>query len=120
VVTGVEGELHHIGANIVADVLEARGWDVRFLGTNMPRNGILRVIEQQRADVVGISVTMVFNIPQLISLIDEINRAFGRERVRVIVGGAAFRAARTLWKETGAHGFANDAREAAALVERLI
>jgi methanogenic corrinoid protein MtbC1 len=119
VVTGVQGELHHIGANIVADVLEASGWDVRFLGTNMPREGILRVIEQQRATVVGISVTMLFNIPQLISLIDAVNRAFGQENVRVIVGGAAFRSAPELWKETGAHGFANDAREVAALVERL-
>jgi methanogenic corrinoid protein MtbC1 len=119
VITGVQGELHHIGANIVADVLEASGWDVRFLGTNMPREGILRVIEQQQAAVVGISVTMLFNIPQLIGLIDAVNRAFGRESVRVIVGGAAFRASRALWKETGAHGFANDAREVAALVEHL-
>jgi methanogenic corrinoid protein MtbC1 len=119
VVTGVQGELHHVGANIVADVLEANGWDVRFLGTNLPREGILRVIEDQRASVVGVSVTMLFNIPQLISLIDAVDRAFGRESVRVIVGGAAFQAAHGLWKETGAHGFANDAREVAALVERL-
>jgi methanogenic corrinoid protein MtbC1 len=119
VITGVQGELHHVGANIVADVLEANGWDVRFLGTNMPREGILRVIEQQRASIVGISVTMLFNIPQLIGLVEAVDRAFGRESVRVIVGGAAFRASKELWKETGAHGFASDAREVAALVERL-
>jgi len=63
---------------------------------------------------------MLFNIPQLISLIEAVNRAFGRESVRVIVGGPAFRAARALWKETGAHGFATDAREVPALVQRLI
>jgi len=66
--TGVQDELHHVGGNIVADVLEASGWDVRFLGTNMPREAILRVIGQQRADVVGISVTMLFNIPQCSSI----------------------------------------------------
>jgi methanogenic corrinoid protein MtbC1 len=120
VVTGVQGELHHIGANIVADVLEASGWDVRFLGTNMPHEGILRVIEQQRATIVGISVTMLFNIPQLINLINAVDRAFGRESVRVIVGGAAFRRGQELWKKTGAHGFANDAREAAAMVEGMM
>jgi methanogenic corrinoid protein MtbC1 len=119
VVTGVQGELHHIGANIVADVMEASGWDVRFLGTNMPHEGILRMIEQQRAAILGISVTMLFNIPQLISLINAVDRAFGREKVRVIVGGAAFRSVQGLWKETGAHGFANDAREATAMIEGL-
>ena len=36
VLTGVAGELHQVGANMVADVLESQGFDVRFLGTNMP------------------------------------------------------------------------------------
>jgi methanogenic corrinoid protein MtbC1 len=63
---------------------------------------------------------MLFNFPQVINLITAVDRAFGRESVRVIVGGAAFRSGRELWKEAGAHGFTNDAREAAALVESLM
>ena len=41
VLTGAEGEQHQVGANVVADVLEASGWDVRFLGTNTPVSGVL-------------------------------------------------------------------------------
>jgi methanogenic corrinoid protein MtbC1 len=116
VVTGVEGEYHHIGPNIIADVLEADGWDVRFLGANVPHAGILRVIEEHRASVAGISVTMLSNIPQLIRLIESIDQKFGEDQVRIIVGGAGFRSSPELWREIGADGFAADARQVLALV----
>jgi methanogenic corrinoid protein MtbC1 len=119
IITGVEGELHQIGPNIVADVLDAGGWDVRFLGTNVPHRGILRAIEKHNADVVGISVMMLFNVPQSISLIDSIDRAFGREHVRVVIGGGAFRLRPDIWKETGAQGFAKDARQALTMMSKL-
>jgi MerR family transcriptional regulator, light-induced transcriptional regulator len=119
VVTGVQGELHHVGANIVADVLEANGWDVRFLGTNLPHAGILRVIEEHGADIVGISVTVLSNIPQLISLVEATDRAFGRDHVRIMVGGSAFRSKPQLWKEVGAHGFARDARQLLGVIDTL-
>jgi len=63
VLTGVAGELHQLGANMVSDVLESQGYDVHFLGTNMPNSGILQEIENHRADMLGISATMLFNIP---------------------------------------------------------
>ena len=119
VVTGVQGELHHVGANIVADVLEANGWDVRFLGTNMPHAGILRVVEEHGADIVGISVTLLSNIPQLIGLVEATDKAFGREHVRIMVGGGAFRSKPYLWKEVGAHGFAGDARQLLGVIDTL-
>jgi MerR family transcriptional regulator, light-induced transcriptional regulator len=119
VVTGVEGEFHQIGPNIVADVLEASGWDVRFLGTNVPHRDILRAIEKHSANVVGISVMMLFNVPLLINLIESIHRAFGRENLRVVIGGGAFRSRPGIWKETGAQGFAQDAREALMVMNTL-
>ena len=63
VITGVEGEFHQIGANMVADVLESGGWDVRFLVTQLPHAGILDAVEEHDADLLGISVTMVCNLP---------------------------------------------------------
>ena len=119
IITGVEGEHHQIGPNIVADVLEASGWDVRFLGTNVPHRSVLRAIEKHNANVVGISVTMLFNVPQSIHLIDSICRAFGREQVRVVIGGSAFRSRPDIWKETGAQGFAKDARQALTMMDAL-
>ncbi len=74
VITGVEGELHQVGANMVADALESDGWDVRFLGTNMPHEGILKVVQEHKADVVGISATMLFNLPKVRRLVAEIRQ----------------------------------------------
>jgi methanogenic corrinoid protein MtbC1 len=119
VVTGVEGEYHHVGPNIIADVLEADGWDVRFLGANVPHVGILRVIEEHEASVAGISVTLLSNMPQLIRLIESIDQKFGHRKVGIIVGGAGFRSNPELWREIGADGFAVDARHALAVVNAL-
>jgi len=108
VITGVQGELHQVGANMVADVLEEMGWDVRFLGTNMPHAGILRVVEEHRPQLLGISATMLFNVPQVRTLIQEVRTKFGSETPRIVVGGSAFRSAPHLFKEIGADGFASD------------
>jgi len=106
VVTGVQGELHQIGAHMVADVLEADGWDVRFLGTNMPHDGILKAIEDHRADRVCISTTMLFNVPKAIRLITDIRAQFVGSRI--LVGGAVFRLTPGLWQDIGADGFSAD------------
>ncbi len=63
VVTGVAGELHQIGANLVADAMEAKGWMVRFLGTNLPHSSVLSAVEQSSADILCISTTIVANLP---------------------------------------------------------
>jgi methanogenic corrinoid protein MtbC1 len=116
VITGVHNEMHQIGANMVADVLESDGWDVRFLGTNLPHSGILQAIEEHAADVLGISATMLFNLPQAIRLIKEVRDRMKEHSPRIILGGSAFRSVPTLWREIGADGFGADVREARALL----
>ncbi len=116
VITGVQGEQHQVGANMVADVLEEMGWDVRFLGTNMPHAGILNVVEEHRPQLVGISATMLFNVPQVRRLVSELRSRFGDASPRIVVGGSAFRMAPELYKEIGADGFASDL---ASLTEQL-
>lgn len=90
VITGIEGELHQVGANMVADVLEADGWDAMFLGTNVPADGVIRSIRQHGADLFGISATMLSNIPKVIRLVETTRAEFG-DSVRIILGGGAFR-----------------------------
>jgi MerR family transcriptional regulator, light-induced transcriptional regulator len=70
---------------MVADVLEANGWNVRFLGTNMPHAGVLQ------ADVVGISATMLFNLPKVRLLVNEVRGKFANRPSRILIGGGAFR-----------------------------
>ena len=116
VITGVEGEHHQIGANMVADVLESRGWDVRFLGTQMPHQGILDAIEEHHADVLGVSATMLFSVPQVSRLLTSVRERFGDRAPRILLGGAAFRDAPALSEELGAAGWGKDLRDAVRLL----
>ena len=90
VMTGVQDELHQVGANMVADILEADGWDTVFLGTNVPEEGVIQSIRQHQADLFGISSTMLFNIPKVIRLVEAVRREFG-DSVRIMLGGSAFK-----------------------------
>lgn len=115
VITGVQGELHQVGANIVADALELDGWTVRFLGSNMPHEGILKVIDEHQANVLGISATMLFNLSAVRDLIADARRQRGGKMI-IVVGGSAFRTAPDLYKEIGADGMALDVRNALRVV----
>jgi methanogenic corrinoid protein MtbC1 len=115
VLTGVQNELHQVGAHLVADALDIRGWDVRFLGTNLPHRDVLGIIEAHEADVLGISATMLLHAGTVRDLIDHSRERFGDD-LQIIVGGAAFRAREDLWQEIGADACALDVRDA---VERF-
>jgi methanogenic corrinoid protein MtbC1 len=117
VVTGVEGEFHQVGANLVADALEADGWNVRFLGANTPRTGVLQALGEHDASALCISVTMLFNISMASQLVREARAQ--RPALSVIVGGATFRAAPDLWREVGADSHADDVRAAVAAMREM-
>jgi methanogenic corrinoid protein MtbC1 len=110
IMTGVPGELHHVGALMVSDMLEANGWQVQFLGSNLPIASILHTIVEAKPQILGISVTMLFNVHQATRLIAEARRAAGS--IRVVVGGSAFRFG--AWRTTGADDYASDVRSAVA------
>ena len=117
IVAGVSGELHQIGANMVADVLENAGWNVEFLGTDAPHTGIVDAVVAQHSDLLCISATMLFNVPSVVRLIRD-SRARS-PKLRVLIGGAAFRARPDLWMEIGADGFAPDLHAALEVADRL-
>ncbi len=108
IVTGVQGEFHQVGANIVADMLELDGWNVRFLGTNMPHHGILAAIEEGGTDLLGISATMLFNLPHVRALVGQVRERLGARAPRIVVGGGAFRDCADFCSELGVEGPAGD------------
>ena len=112
VITGVQGELHQVGANMVADVLESDGWNVRFLGTNVPQDGVLEAIVDHKAGLLGVSVTRFFHLPHVIELIRRLKTEVSDIRPRVILGGAAFRMLSSLPPELDGCAVAKDLREA--------
>jgi methanogenic corrinoid protein MtbC1 len=118
IVTGVAGELHQIGANMVADVLENAGWNVEFLGTDAPHRGIVDAVSAQASDLLCISATMLFNVPNVVGLIRDLRAR--SPKLRILIGGAAFRARPDLWVEIGADGFAPDLNSAVETADRLL
>jgi MerR family transcriptional regulator, light-induced transcriptional regulator len=69
VVTGVAGELHQIGANLVTDAMEGKGWTVRFVGTNMPHSSVLAAVAESSAQMLCISTTIVASLPSVADLV---------------------------------------------------
>lgn len=117
-ITGVFGEHHVVGTNIVANVLEEDGWEVRSLGTNLPPETIVAAIRQHGADLLAVSVTMSTSVPGAVELIDAVHAGVTNPP-RIIVGGAPFREDPQLWRTVGADGFAADARGVAELARTL-
>lgn len=120
VATCVAGELHEIGMRMVADFFEMRGWDTMFLGANMPMAGVLKAIADRQPDLLAISVTMTFHIPDAARLIGRVRAGAGAEKTKILVGGRPFNMAGNLWKKVGADAWAADARQAADYGERLL
>ena len=118
VVTGVRNELHQLGANMVADVLEADGWNVRFLGTRLPHRDIVAAVAEHDASLVAISVALLPHLEAAADLIEDLRAKFG-DAVRVIVGGAAFGTDGEAWREIGADGSSRELRGTRDLVRRL-
>lgn len=118
IVTGVAGELHQIGANMVADVLENAGWNVEFLGTDAPHSGVVDAVLAQNSDLLCISATMLFSVPNVVRLIRDLRAR--SPKLRVLIGGAAFRANPDLWMDIGADGFAPNLDTAIEAADRMV
>jgi len=82
----VEGELHDLPARMVADVLELDGFDVRYLGANVPTEDLVAVARAEQPDLIGLSVTMSFNLPALRTAVARVRAAFERP---IFIGGHA-------------------------------
>jgi methanogenic corrinoid protein MtbC1 len=113
-------ELHELGIRMITDFFELEGWDTHFLGSNMPADSLVETLVSERADVVGISVTITYHISNARKLIEAIRARPELERTKVLVGGYPFHLDSELWKKLGADGTASSAREAVATADRLI
>jgi methanogenic corrinoid protein MtbC1 len=112
VVTGVSGELHQIGANLVADAMESRGWSVQFLGSNIPHDSIVHAVEESSAEVLCISTTIVANLLSAAELIRSVRARLGGRAPRIVLGGAAYRYAANFAEEVGSLSLPTDLRAA--------
>ncbi len=120
VVTSVSGELHEIGARMVADYLEMEGWHSFYLGANSPAGSVVQMLAERNARLLGISVTMTFHLPAARALVEAVRSSREGRDVLIMVGGSAFNRDRDLWRKIGADGYAHSADEAVLASERLL
>jgi methanogenic corrinoid protein MtbC1 len=116
VVTGVSGELHEIGAAMLSDALEAKGWRVRFLGSNVPVGDVLQVIDGNPVDVLCISTTLTANLPATAQLVLSIREQSKRRDLKIVAGGAAYSDSPHFPAQLGVLGGALDLRHAVRLL----
>jgi methanogenic corrinoid protein MtbC1 len=115
----VEGELHDFPARLAADALDLAGFSVRFLGADVPTEGLTRMIAKERPDLVALSATMSFNLPSLIDTVSKLRSALGA-KLPILIGGRACQGLNGLAEELGADGAGGDAWELIATVRRLL
>lgn len=108
----VEGELHEVGARMAADFLEMAGFDVRFLGANVPSHHLVRMVREQTPDLLALSVTMTYHLPALRDAVAVVREAV--PHLPIAVGGLAFSWVPGLEKELDVAFFGKDARELVA------
>ncbi|MCX7838486.1 MAG: cobalamin-dependent protein [Anaerolineae bacterium] len=120
VVTCVSGELHEMGARMVADFFEMEGWDTYFLGANTPTDAILRTLDERRADVLAISVTMTFHIHLVTELIERVRAASLSRPPKILVGGYPFNLSPHLWRAVKADAYARDAQQAIQVAHSVL
>ncbi|MBI1892742.1 MAG: corrinoid protein, partial [Candidatus Rokubacteria bacterium] len=107
VIGTAQGDLHDIGKNLVAMMLEGAGFKVLNLGRDVAPEAFVAAVEEHQANIVGISALMTTTMPAMKRTIDALIKAGLRERVKVMVGGAPVTQA--FANEIGADGYAKDA-----------
>jgi len=106
VIGTAQGDLHDIGKNLVAMMLEGAGFKVVNLGRDVAPEVFVKAVEEHGANIVGISALMTTTMPGMKRTIDALVRAGLRERVKVMIGGAPVRPA--FADGIGADGYAKD------------
>ncbi|HYL40900.1 MAG TPA: corrinoid protein [Candidatus Binatus sp.] len=114
----VSGDIHEIGKNLVAMMLEASGFEVHDLGVDVPIDRFAEKAREVDADVVGVSALLTTTMTSQRTVVQALERAGLRPKVRVMVGGAPV--TRGWAEEIGADGYSEDAVGAVVLARQLV
>lgn len=114
----VAGDMHDIGKNLVASMLEGGGFEVTDLGVDV---SVERFIESAKKSgngvILALSALLTTTMPQMKAVVDALTAAGIRENVRVMVGGAPV--TQNFAEQIGADGYSESANEAVSLARRL-
>ena len=118
VIGTVKGDLHDIGKNIVASMLEGSGFEVIDLGTDVSPEKFVTAVAERKPHVVCMSALLTVTMPAMKTTIDALNSAGLRTQVKVLIGGAPVTTQYA--KEIGADGYSENASAAVGMVKTLL
>ncbi len=113
----VKGDLHDIGKNIVAAMLEGAGFEVTDLGADVPPQAFVEAVETRGVQLVCLSALLTVTMPSMKSTVDALSAAGVRGRVKILVGGAPV--TQRYADDIGADGYSDNAAAAVALARKL-
>lgn len=114
----VKGDLHDIGKNIVASMLEGSGFEVIDLGTDVSPESFVAAVEEQKPHIICMSALLTVTMPAMRLTIDALKTAGLRAQVKILIGGAPV--TMQYAKEIGADGYSENAGAAVGLVKSLL
>lgn len=118
VLTSLTNDPHVVGGRVVSDFLYMDGWEVDYLGANTPKKELISFVQQVKADLVGISVTLAEVMPEAAAAIRELKAL--KTPPKVLIGGTVIVTHPEQVKTLGADGIAKDAGEAIDLARLLV
>jgi len=118
VIGTVKGDIHDIGKNLVAMMLEGAGFDVIDLGINNPVENYLAALEEHQPEILGMSALLTTTMPYMKVVIDELEAKGLRDKYIVLVGGAPL--TEEFGKAVGADAYCRDAAIAAETAQALV
>jgi 5-methyltetrahydrofolate--homocysteine methyltransferase len=118
VIGTVKGDLHDIGKNLVAAMLEGGGFEVIDLGVDVAPEQFVAAINERQANLVALSALLTTTMPSMKATIEAIQKAGVRNRVKVMIGGAPV--TQKYADEIGADGYSDNAASAVVLARKNI
>jgi len=118
VIGTVKGDIHDIGKNLVAMMLEGAGFEVFDLGVNNPVERYLEALEEHKPDILGMSALLTTTMPYMKVVIDDLKERGIRDDYIVLVGGAPVN--EEFGMAVGADAYCRDAAVAAETAQALV
>ncbi len=112
VFAAVAGNGHALGLRIVSDAFDLAGWSVQHLGADTPSDDLIAHIDVVRPDVVGLSASMVQQLPTLRRVVERLKTDLGTRCPTILVGGLPTNRLARSWQWIGADVWCPDAEAA--------
>jgi 5-methyltetrahydrofolate--homocysteine methyltransferase len=114
----VKGDLHDIGKNLVASLLEGGGFEVIDLGVNVTPEKFIETVRDKNANIIAMSALLTTTMPAMRTTIEALKQAGVRNQVKVLIGGAPI--TQKYADEIGADGYSETAVGAVALAKKAV